>query len=496
MKNTVLIILSFACLSVSAYGQISQKDIYSLLQSQAESLSAHSENHQRSSAMLDSAAVYAQDGLWEIANIFLEQYIEDTRVTQSSGVFQYNNFESSKSLEITLVSGVDFNRQEFELGYLQTDSVITDEISKPFLGIGLKKDLYESNSSNVYVNSDFRIDKENFSADLNFSSSFFSGNSNFMFEAGTAYDKNSAYPEYTFFETDSRQSLFWYISNKWEFRAENYLRYKKYDKPSEIINNFFNDVFRLNINYAGNYYLIYDLDYNESIDYSSNDYLEQTLFLQNISRIFGGRVISQAGMRNSDFSYLLDDSVMSNTSFSILADVDIYLLLTDKWIWKGEYHLKNKQFRKVSEQDADYVQHQIKSIFQNEVFNSLFLEAGWLYEVRRHDLINSEADIYIKEQNYYENGLIIGADYQNFSSLFISLSASYSFRRYPDILSDQVLSLYSSRNIFNLSLFLQLPIIDKFMFNLFAAYDNDQDLDNDEDKIRSSMFSAELQYRF
>jgi len=116
--------------------------------------------------------------------------------------------------------------------------------------------------------------------------------------------------------------------------------------------------------------------------------------------------------------------------------------------------------------------------------------------VRRHDLINSKADIYIKEQNYYENGLIIGADYQNFSSLFISLSASYSFRRYPDVLSDQVLSLYSSRNIFNLSLFLQLPIIDKFMFNLFAAYDNDQDLDNDEDKIRSSMFSAELQYQF
>jgi len=43
---------------------------------------------------------------------------------------------------------------------------------------------------------------------------------------------------------------------------------------------------------------------------------------------------------------------------------------------------------------------------------------------------------------------------------------------------------------------MQMPILDKLMFNLFAAYDNDQDLDNDEDKIRSTMFSAELQYQF
>jgi len=497
MKNTAQILLLLSLLFVSGNGQISQKEIYGLLLSQAGLVSNYSDSNSSSKALLDSAAFYAQDSLWEIANIFLEQYIAQSRTASQTELPQYNKFENTKSIDINIITGIDFNNQEFELGYLQTDSVITDQISKPFIGIGLHKDIFESSSSTISLNTDFRLDRENFSANASFNGNFFSENSNFVFEAGAVYDKNKAYPEFTFFETNSRQNFFWNMAKRWELRGENYLRFKKYDTQSSVVNDFFNDIFRLNLNYLQNYYLHYELDYNESIDYESNDYFEQTLYFQNMIYFLGSsRVNSQAGVRSNNFSYSLGDSVIHNNSFSILADIEIYLPLTEKLIWKTEYNFKSKKFEKVSEQDVDYNQHRINTVLRNKFFNSFFFDAGYLYENKIHHSIGGGLAVYINEQNYYENGLLAGIDYQNFEDLFISLSASYSFRRYPEAASDQVLSLYSSRNILNLSLFMQMPILDKLMFNLFAAYDNDQDLDNDEDKIRSTMFSAELQYQF
>ncbi len=264
-----------------------------------------------------------------------------------------------------------------------------------------------------------------------------------------------------------------------------------------MISNFLNDVFRLNLNYSQNYFLNYELDYNESIDYDSNDYFEQTVYFQNMIYFFrNSRLNSQAGVSVNNFSYFLDDSVIHNKSFSILADIESYLPLTERLVWKIEYQLKNKNFEKASAQDADYNQHRVSTSLRNKLFSSFFIEAGYLYEIKKHSSISSTQDVYVNEQNYCENGLLAGVDYQKFNDLFISLSASYSFRRYPDVSSEQVLSLYSSRNIFNINLFLQVPVFNDLNFNLFAAYDNDQDLDNDEDKTRSSMFSAELRYRF
>ncbi len=222
MKNTAQIILLLSFFSVSGNGQISQKEIYDLLQTQAGLVSNYSDNSSSQKAMLDSAAFYAQDSLWGIANIFLEQYIEQPQTIPQASLPQFNKFENTRSINLNVSAGIDFNQQEFELGYLQTDSVITDQISKPFVGLGLRKDLFESSSSKIYCSTDFRFDKENFSADVKFNGNFFSENSNLFFEIGTVYDKNMAYPELTFFETNSRQSFFWYLTKNWELRGENY----------------------------------------------------------------------------------------------------------------------------------------------------------------------------------------------------------------------------------------------------------------------------------
>ena len=108
------------------------------------------------------------------------------------------------------------------------------------------------------------------------------------------------------------------------------------------------------------YFLSYAFDLNESINFDNNDYFEQTFYLNNIEHFFNlWRTNSQLGVRYNRFTYTLEDSVIYNESRSFLADVQSVLPLGDNWHWKEEYHFMNKTFDKVSEQDANYIQHQV-----------------------------------------------------------------------------------------------------------------------------------------
>ena len=77
-----------------------------------------------------------------------------------------------------------------------------------------------------------------------------------------------------------------------------------------------------------------------------------------------------------------------------------------------------------------------------------------------------------------------------------SLSFSYQLRRYPESPTNDLINLYSSRNIFSLIALGNFPLTKNFSINVLAVYDNDKDIDNDQGNTQSSIFNLELEYKF
>ena len=79
--------------------------------------------------------------------------------------------------ELLFRSGVDFNRQEFEIDYAEDDSLLIDEVQKPYLGMEVKYLVTghpEGNSIRLY--GDVRSDKENLQGDTGCEIKYNSGN--------------------------------------------------------------------------------------------------------------------------------------------------------------------------------------------------------------------------------------------------------------------------------------------------------------------------------
>ena len=72
----------------------------------------------------------------------------------------------------------------------------------------------------------------------------------------------------------------------------------------------------------------------------------------------------------------------------------------------------------------------------------------------------------------------------------------FQWRRYPNSVINDLISIYSNRNILSTMLMAYVPITRHLRFNAFATYDNDEDIDFDQQSNQSTIFSLEVEYQF
>ncbi len=82
------------------------------------------------------------------------------------------------------------------------------------------------------------------------------------------------------------------------------------------------------------------------------------------------------------------------------------------------------------------------------------------------------------------------------SGMDLTTSVSYQWRRYPESITNDLISIYSNRNIFSAMLLAYIPITSQLNLNGFAMYDNDEDIDFDQQNNQSTIFTIELEYIF
>ncbi len=482
--------------------QITAKDDFEILRVEAGIYQKYQQPGPVNAALIDSADYYAELGAHEIAVVFLEQFL--AQINENSKTAQPVNVTlpaSKKTYDLVFKTGIDYNYHEFEIGYLQNDSILVDEIQKPFVGLTYSKYLLDKTNRYISIETDIRYDKANFTSSADLSVSINKNNLYLKANTGLVYDKNTLYTNLSYLEPHGRQALWWSAAKNWQVQVNNYFRFKNYENATVTTPDFIRDQFDINLinNDFYNHYLkiAYEADLNESRDTQHNDYFEQRALLYgefNPASFIRNNV--QTYYAYKTFAYVLSDSVFSNKSRILDLNLENIFRLSSGISWNLHYNIKYKKYNLKTEQEPDYHYHSIHSALNKRIGDNISLEGGYVFEYKKHDVFSEASAAYIEEQNFLGNGVSVGFDYYNRNAFFVTINSSYLWRRYPDAQNESALTIYSNRNIFNLFVMIQLPLIDKFSLNVFGAYDNDQDVDTDENNTRSSLFSAELQYRF
>ena len=493
----VVLVLLFTSLS-GISGQEADRQEYRLLWDEANILKKLLD-HSPDTTLLDSARTYADLGDYTIASVFVEQFLSENTASQNKSLAAVA--DPQNTFNISLHTGLDFNRQEFEVGYLQTDSVLTEQLRKPYVGMELNKEWRLLRNWILDVNLNSRFDKENFTNTLDLVQALEFNNQRASFSFGIQYDKNYLYPEFTYKGITANQRYSWAAGSRTAFRLDNSFRLKKYEQPSQTIPSFYHDYLITGLSYFTDNFSSWQvetgLEVNESIGYQNNDYTRYNLDLLYTAApaSFWDRRFQLSG-QVSRFKYILNDSIYANRSKSVYTRLLNKVTLNNWLALSAEYQGKIKSYNKKSEQDPDYYWHQVDFAIHLRPATTVNFQFGLRNELKKHRIFTGAVENYIKEQNFYGNGIIFGVESGDFNSYLVDLNMAYTFRRYPDKRSDEALGIYTNRDILNITLLGQIPIGSYLYLNVLASYDNDRDLDRDESNTRNSFFSFDIEYRF
>jgi hypothetical protein len=496
--------LWFLLIPILVFPQVSSNNVeeYELLLSEVRLLMQYIPPISEDQALIDSAESAAKKNEYTLASVYLEVALDElyakSNLTSNESI--KNVYNQSQRMEIKIKSGLDFNRQEFEIGYVESDSVILNEVNKPFIGINLNYLISGTKQHGLSTDLYLRADNENIEGGFRISNPYKTKKFYGYNALELDIDHNSLNPDIGYWEIASQQSLN-YKMMKWYFQIENNFRFKNYKEPSQTIPAFVKNIANFVILYEHdlltNTRLFYQVDFNESIDYKNNDFFEQNAGLSFINW-FPGPVNNEIKMDyiNNDFTYTIEDSVFYNISRTATALLDIRAPLFNKYYWAVDYLYKYKTYQNKSEQDPDYWEQELNTSIQKEIIGNLNLSLGYHFQRREHKLFSGSDAIYVTEQNYNDHGILGELSYHRAANLFFTGMITYSRRKYPESESLSTLSFYKSKNILNLFLLIQAPIYKNLYMNLFLSYDNDEELDNDRNDTRSTIFSFELEYNF
>lgn len=487
-------------LFVSSVGSLTAQSLvdnqYKLLHTQLQLSDAYTPLPQYVSALIDSAESYALSGDYDFALIFLEQARDDLSAATMKKKMHSVDYEKP-TFSYYAQSGIDFNRQEFELGFDQSDSLLLEQVDKPFFGVGIR---YNSLDGQLELENKLRYDKENLESELSMRNRWQKVPWILEGYSGYVFDRNFLTHSLGYHELYSRWA-FSYHGAITDFYFREDARYKRYFEASPDIPDFFRNTLSADLAYQLNYihalHLSYILDYNQSLRTQNNDYSENSVSLEYAgSRFKMLKINLPLRAESKKFSYVLNDSLLNNTALTLSLEPEIDYQITSSLSLGLKYQIDKKEFKLKTEQDPDYTFMQILPEISFIFSEAYRLSLGYLFENKNHKLQTDLDEIYIKEQNYQAQGLSLNFDITQSSGLFLSLDASYTRRRYPDAIVADNFSIYADRNIFSILSIVQWPIMDNLSLNIIAAFDNDKDLDSDFNDSRSSYYTADLKYEF
>jgi hypothetical protein len=470
------------------------KEGYELLLMEVELLKAYKSLPQEVNELIASAQEMRDKGQYDIALVYLEEAVSIINISFTGA----GDGSQEENFSFNLISGVDYNRHEFELGFSQSDSTLLDELTKPYIAL---KTNYTPDNKLFLLQNVLRYDRENFQTELKVGKEKKFTSTALNMSIGAIYDRNYTYSYlgYSEYHADFNFKKTDYLS-KWYWNMQNSTRLKKYNNQSETIPDFLRNSFSVylirNFGFLNNIQGSYNFDINESLDFSNNDFNEHSSGLKYQQVFFDKlKIITDARHRYYTYQYSFIDTI-KNTSLTYTAIPEISYILNPALRFTLNYRMDFKTFKIKSEQEPDYISNYINPSVSINLNGNTSFNLGYVFDSRKHYTQQELDNQYIKDQDFRADGVRATADYSGTNGLFVSFSTEYTFRRYPNSDTNGDFSIYSNRNILNILLFSQIPLTEKISLGIIGSFDNDKDLDIDFNDSVSSFFTLEFSYTF
>ena len=309
---------------------------FDVLRSQIDLFTSYVKLSKTQLNLLSEADSLGSTGEFEIGLIYLEEILEGLNSTNDSGGLDniesiqkqsYKNIEYTNDLSMSFITGIDFDRHEFEYGYETSDSTILEELNKPYAGFSFDYILYNSENNKLNFYNSLRYDSENLRN--NYQLNFLHKNLNLKYGGYINNSNSSDYSSY--WENNFQVNFNENLSEKMSLVLRNVYNYKTYEKSELNYSDYYRNYFETNLNYQ---LFNYDLNVkysneineylgNENYDYRQNKFGIGYKKLNNL--YFQHSILLDYELRNYEILY--GDSTTSNTykQLSFLIDLNMVL---------------------------------------------------------------------------------------------------------------------------------------------------------------------------
>jgi hypothetical protein len=470
----------------------------------------------------DSLAVYLREEInyfteseeWETALALIDQlityYQEQNQIFENPPDFGQSDsfinaeipqlYTSPERLQWTLETGTDYSRQEFEMSFIETDSVIIEELNNPFFAFRVSKSGY-LNKKNYQVFQYLRSDEDLLQTTTSFSLESTDYKNYWRIESLSDFFWQYQQDKGNFWENQIIGILNKSFSNQDRIYIYSQLRYKIYFNPDSS----FGQLFATET--SGSFRHFFELMSWFEISARS------TLYNEN----------QHLGLHYGQIHSKSEISVRSDYNRLFLVQANHYYRSFRSRLTDGDYRNSYNQFQPIMEGEipiftpfgiSGRAELQIRRYSQPDVsrsnFNFSSLEGrlkfyldestsiglGYIYETENHrSTIDSEKTL-VEQENFFARGLSFSADILRENGLLLTLLYQFTLRDYPNAESSDLLGYFSNRKIHSLTGICYIPISLHWQFQLLANYDNDRDRDREANDNFSTIFNIGFAYKF
>ncbi len=481
------------------------------------------ENLQLTVALNDSLVVFlkqdaqnfAMEGNWTEASEVLETILDLYENAENLWSFEDLNAKNDLSLSpnnaeaavetglanaqrFEIESGVDFSQQEFEITFLESDSILIEELQNPYLSLSFFQP-FSFGHRDLSITHRLRMDNQfiNYNLFTNFESR--RGSRVLRLEFDESFYHPQQQGEYDYLDNRIRFFIGAPTASKdrWYFSARG--RYKWFPthisterdifslSGSMYYEHYFNAINSLYFNYTPRLY-------RESRGYSyfQNGLTSTYRLWKNFNRYveIGGEAIYLT-FRNDE-----SDAAFDNRYFSLTPK------LKTEWRMIGHFGVNAQmEFETRKHETADAITPDFSG-FSLQAAPKYYLDdfrsfgAGYFRETRKHTAGNAADQVFAEQADFDEQGLVTQFEYLSFSGMMMNFEYRISWKDYPNSQSSLLDSFYSDRFVHSVSLFGWLPITENWQFQLFANYDNDIDRGEQQNDTRNLLLNFGLIYKF
>lgn len=400
------------------------------------------------------------------------------------------------SLEI----GSDYSRQEYEMSFIESDSVVLEQFNNPYTAVRLFK-IGKAGKRSYQVHSSLRGERE-------------------LIQSGVS---------------GALESMGW--GNRWRLELQSDLFWQHQQSRGNFWENQFQGSWNVPLNTA-NHFSLYSL-LRHKIHFPSDSSFGRILtaditaalrhYLQMMSwiefsirpsfydenQILGLRysqiaTAAEVNLRTDFNRYFLLEAAHAYRSFRsrqpgeddinqfqalrplleaetpFLQPFGVAVRAEGEWRWYQRPNVTHSNF------NGGAFQGMLKFYFGD--YNAL--GAGYAYEFETHRTDQESEDSLVEQENFVATGLVVSADIMQLTGLLISFTYRLTFRTYPNAGANDLLGFYSNRRIHSLQALVSVPISSRWQFQLFANYDNDRDRDREANDNFSTIFNAGFIYKF